>query len=71
MAAPLVDYGTEHLLDAVVHGYCLHNSIYVPFASLDKPEEWFDPTRYGSIKLKLKGGAGAGAVTVVTQQLRS
>ena len=66
----LVDYNTEHLLSAVVHGYCLHNSIYLPFGDLNKPEEWFNPTKFGDIKLKLTGESGVGKVKVVTQQLR-
>lgn len=65
-----VDHGTEHLTFARVVGACLHNSVYVPFGDLAESQEWFDSARYGDIKLKLKGGAGLGVTTVVTQQLR-
>lgn len=66
----LVDYGTEHLVFAAVTGACLHNSIYIPFGDLTEPKEWFESSRYKDIKLKLKGGAGLGVTTIVTQQLR-
>lgn len=66
----LVDYATEHLLTVTVTGACLHNSVYVPFGDMESPEEFFMSTNYGDIKLKLKGGAGLGVTSVVTQQLR-
>lgn len=66
----MVDYGTEHLVHATVTGACLHNSVYLPFGSLKQSGEWFQSLNYGDIKLKIKGGAGLGVTTVVTQQLR-
>lgn len=66
----LVDHATEHLLYALVTGYCLHNSVYYHFGRLDRPDEWFPAQNFGDIKLKLTGESAAGAVKVLTQQLR-
>lgn len=67
----LVDYATEHLLEAVVHGYCFHSCFWVPFGSPNEPAEWFDPTPFKDVTLEMTGGAGLGEVKILTQQLRT
>ena len=62
---------TEVLFHAVAFGYALHSALYLPFGRLDIPEDWFDPSPYGDIKLKLTGESAVGTVKTVIQQLRS
>lgn len=66
----LVDYATEHLVSVTIEGASLHSVIYCPFGQLDDPMSWFKSKDFGDIKLKLTGQASAGAVKVLTQQLR-
>jgi hypothetical protein len=60
----------EALCDAVVQGYAPHSCILLPFGRMDVPEDWFDPTKFGDIDLKLTGESAAGTINVVLQQLR-
>ena len=60
----------EGLVSASISGYSLHSCMYLPFGKLDNPSSWFKAAEYGNIKLKLTGEASAGAVRVLTQQLR-
>lgn len=67
---------TDIFADGEVHaqisGYDPHYSFILPFGDPDKPEDWYDVTKIGSLKLRLKAGS-AGAdktVEIVTEQLR-
>lgn len=66
----LVDYGVEHLITAQVTGHCLHGAVYLPFGDLNKPEDWFKPEAFGSVKLKLTGASGVAPTKLLLQQLR-
>lgn len=61
----------EGVCYAVAFGYSLHSALYLPFGRLNEPEDWFNPTPYGDIKLKLTGESAVGTVKTVIQQLRS
>lgn len=60
----------EGVCYAVAFGYSLHSALYLPFGRLGVPDDWFDPTPYGDIKLKLTGESAVGTVKTVIQQLR-
>lgn len=66
----LVDYATEHLLGASVHGHCPHAVVCVPFGDLNSAKDLFPAHEFSSVNLRLTGESGAGAIRVVTQQLR-
>jgi hypothetical protein len=52
-------------------GYALHSALYLPFGRLTVPEDWFDASKYGDVKLKVTGESALGAIKTVLQQLRS
>ena len=57
---------------AMISGYDPHYSFILPLGAPDNPEDWYDVTKVGNLKLRLKSGS-AGAdktVEVVTEQLR-
>lgn len=58
--------------NAQISGYDPHYSFILPFGNPDNPEDWYDVTKIGNLKLRLKAGsAGSGkTVEVVTEQLR-
>jgi len=58
--------------NAQISGYDPHSSFILPFGAPDNMDDWYDVTKIGNLKLRLKAGsAGAtGVVEVVTEQLR-
>ena len=66
----LVDYATEHLLAFSVQGHCPHAVVVIPFGNLNSPNDLFPAHELASLNLRLTGEASAGAIRVVTQQLR-
>ena len=57
---------------AQISGYDPHYSFILPFGVANDPEDWYDVTKVGNLKLRLKSGS-AGAdktVEIVTEQLR-
>jgi len=56
---------------AIVHGYLPNHCFEFPFGDQKDIADWYDVTRLGSLRLRLKGGTGAaGDGAVVLQQLR-
>ena len=57
---------------AQISGYDPHYSFILPFGKPDETEDWYDVTKIGNLKLRLKAGsAGAdNTVEIVTEQLR-
>jgi len=56
-----------------IRGKNPHGCICIPFGEQDVIEDWYDVTKLGSLKLRIKGGpdAAAGdANNIITQQLR-
>jgi len=55
-----------------VKGRDPHNCICIPFGKQDVVEDWYDVTKLGNLKLRIKGGDGAasGQTNIATQQLR-
>ncbi len=55
-----------------IRGKNPHGCICVPFGDQYNMEDWYDVTKLGSLKLRIKGGSGAASSTtrIVTQQLR-
>jgi len=51
-------------------GHSLHATVPIPFGDMDKPETWFDATRYGRIDLSCHAGGSAGVSSVVLEQVR-
>ena len=60
----------ETLADCEAMGYAPHSCALLPLGRRDTPGDWLDLSKFGDIKLFLTGGAAAGLVNVVTQQLR-
>lgn len=65
----LVDYAVEHAVTTTVTGHAPFSCLVIPFGDPHHPEDRFKATDYNSLTLRLKGDAGAGAVSVVTQQI--
>jgi len=58
--------------NAQISGYDPHSSFILPFGDPDNIEDWYDVTKIGNLKLRLKAGSAGntGVVEVVTEQLR-
>lgn len=54
----------------IVHGYCPHNTVLVPFGRLSVMEEFFNAPSYGTVKLYLTQGDADAEVNVAVQQYR-
>lgn len=67
------DITADGTVDMIISGNDPHYSFIVPFGDPADPTDWYDVTKLGSLKLRLKAGsAGAdGVVEVVTEQLRA
>jgi len=66
------DIPADGAVHAQISGYDPHYSFILPFGDPEDPEDWYDVTKIGNLKLRLKAGS-AGAdktVEVVTEQLR-
>lgn len=55
-----------------IRGKNPHGCICLPFGNQDDPGDWYDVTRLGNLKLRIKGGgsAASGTTQIVTQQIR-
>lgn len=55
-----------------IRGKNPHGCICIPFGDQDDIADWYDVTKLGNLKLRIKGGSGAASSTtkVVTQQIR-
>ena len=53
-------------------GYVPHQVVSIPFGLQNDPEDWYDVTKLGSLRARLKGttGSSAAEVTLFLQQLR-
>jgi len=58
--------------NAQISGYDPHSSFILPFGNPNNIEDWYDVTKIGNLKLRLKAGSAgtSGVVEVVTEQLR-
>ncbi len=59
--------------DISVEGWCPHATIELPFGLQEDPEDWYDVTKLGSLKLDILSVSGRGStdsVQVFLQQLR-
>lgn len=56
-----------------IRGKNPHGCICMPFGDQYDVADWYDVTKLGNLKLRIKGGAGASSYTtrIVTQQLRN
>lgn len=71
MAAADVTLSTaENLVYVSMNGHAPNACMIIPFGTLEKPEDLFPAPSYRNLELQLTGEASAGAVRVVTQQLR-
>lgn len=61
----------QEVLGRVI-GFCPHQVLEFPFGDPEKIEDWFDVTKVGTLRLRLKAGSSgtSGKVDVATQQLR-
>lgn len=66
------DITADGIVSAQISGYDPHYSFILPFGDPNNVEDWYDVTKIGNLKLRLKAGnAGdTGVVEVVTEQLR-
>lgn len=62
----------DRLFSGVIYGYIPHQVISFPFGLQDDPADWYDVTKLGSLRARLKGTAGSSAaeVTLFLQQMR-
>jgi len=54
-------------------GWCPHSTIEIPFGIQDDPEDWYDMSEIGDLRLDLKSGSGMSSTEscqIFTQQLR-
>lgn len=49
------------IFDGVVSGLAPHGAVVLPFGDKDDPDSWLDPTKIGSLRLKLTAGSLVGA----------
>lgn len=62
------------IIRALVQGRCPHGCMVYPFGDQDDPEDWYDVSRLGSLRLKMTQGSsvdGSETIYVLTQQLRT
>lgn len=64
---------TAGVVEFQIRGKNPHGCICIPFGKQDDPEDWYDVTKLGNLKLRIKGGvtASSSTIQVVTQQLRT
>lgn len=62
MSGPAMGYAT---------GYIPHQVVSFPFGLQADPTDWYDVTKLGSLRARLKGAVADSEVTVFLQQLRS
>lgn len=57
---------------AWVHGYLPHHCVQLPFGDQEDMDDWYDVTRIGSLKSRVRGGSNGANATyqIVTEQLR-
>ena len=56
-----------------VEGWCPHGAIEIPFGLQDQPDDWYDVTKIGSLRLDIlskSGRSSADTVQIFLQQLR-
>jgi len=66
--------GTLTNINTTVEGYLPHGIIEIPFGMQDDPEDWYDVTALGSLRLDILSAAGRGATEscqIALQQLRN
>jgi len=54
-----------------VAGWAPHGTLQIPFGKQDNPDDWFDVTRLGNLKLDITDGSAHGVSKVFLQQFRS
>ena len=60
------------IFHGIVSGLCPHGSVLYPFGDLNEPDDWYDTTKLGSLKLKITAGSSVGASStcqVVTEEV--
>jgi len=61
-------------IGVAVEGYCPHGAIELPFGLQDDPTDWYDVTKFGSLRLDIKSADDRSAtdkVQIFLQQLRN
>jgi len=59
------------VIDMLVSGFAPHGALCVPFGVQEDPEDWFDVSGIGSLRLSLTGGGSAsGTCEIISQQVR-
>lgn len=66
----MVDYAVEHLVKAELRGGAPHACNIITFGPMWDHNATFPAQDYRNVELQLTGESGAGAIRVVTQQLR-
>lgn len=69
----IVPSTTAKNFEAILRGSFPHGCMCIPFGDQAVPDDWYDVTKVGNLKLRIKGGGGAAStdtVGVITQQLR-
>jgi len=66
------DITADEVVSAQISGYDPHYSFILPCGKADDPADWYDVTKLGNLKMRLKAGSAGvdGVVEVVTEQLR-
>lgn len=62
-------------VNVFAEGYLPHGVLEIPFGLQDEPEDWYDVTKLGSLRLDITSGGGMGSASetcqIFLQQLRS
>ena len=69
----LIAETASKVFQALIHGIFPHGCLCLPFGLQGDLTDWYDVTKLGNLRLRIKGGGDAAAtdaVNIVTQQLR-
>lgn len=67
-----LDASADSVWDMIISGNDPHYSFILPLGNAEDPTDWYDVTKLGSLKMRLKAGSAGntGVVEIVTEQLR-
>jgi hypothetical protein len=67
-----MDITADGIVSAQISGYDPHYSFILPCGKADDPADWYDVTKLGNLKMRLKSGSAdsGNTVEIVTEQLR-
>ncbi len=67
-----IDGSAAAIFQGVVEGLAPHSTIILPFGDPNEPDDWYDVSKIGSLKLKITAGSSVGSgsdLAVITEQV--